>query len=107
MLGRLREGRPKPRSSPFPPVSGVIVDVVTELVAGLVSSPLVCRLVTGVQRDQPQKVAVPVGDCPDPLTQPQRIHLAAVRRPEMLDRLPAEPGMAIEAGPIELAQPTK
>lgn len=61
----------------------------------------------GVQRDEAQKGAVPVAHGANLLAQPERIDLGTVRRPEVLDRLPAKTRVAVQAVPIEIAPATQ
>ena len=54
----------------------------------------------GVERNQTQIVAIPVGDSADPLAQAERVGLGAVGRLDVADGFPLKAGMAVDAVPV-------
>ncbi len=70
-------------------------------------SAAVGGVVVGVKRNEPEEIAVAKADCPDSLTETQRVDPAALRSLEMLDRFPLKARVPIESAPIHPPKATQ
>src|ERR1700688_4343760 len=63
-------------------------------------SASVGRIVVGMEGHQPQVVAFPVGDGADPPAQTDRVGLGSIGRLNVVDGLPVEAGVTVDALPV-------
>src|SRR5579862_2279986 len=70
-----------------------------------VASAAIGRIVVGMQGDQPQVVAFPVGNGAATLTQTDRVCLGPVGSLNVVDGFPMQPGVTVDALPVLGSEP--